>query len=712
MDNNMIHYSKFDFSILDKCKRYSNSKHPSFINLPFAFDIETTSLYYLNNEWVTFDYSKEQKEYENVQMYSICYIWMFGTIINGEYLVWYGDTLEEFRDFLIKLVSYADSDIYLYIHNASFEFQYLRNVFQNMKVFSRKSRKIIYFTIPLDNGRCVECRCTYLLTNMSLEDLSQLNDTYVKASGDLDYDVLRLPGAYKKMSDKERGYCKYDILSVLEFLQKKVKDYQSRYDRIPLTQTGCMRKVMKREMAKEYKWQNDSRILVPFTSEYMDIAPSFGGGFSGENYLFNGKILEGLQSWDLVSAYIWELVSQIYPITHFNRWNVESLEEIPESYLWVACVTFEGIKTFQYFPCISVHKCSEKLGVKGDNGKLWQAKKITTVITNVDYDVIKACYDFKSIKINWIRAAKGSLINDKFRLTVLDFFSKKETLKKYSYHGSPEFDYLKNEEFMRSKEYLNATYGANVTNYVADEILFNNNEWDVDLLTPLKVKAILDDMRTKKQIFRWTTGLFIPAYNRRDLLLTIYQLGSDAVYTDTDSVKCFPGNEMIFEAYNKRIEHKARMLCNDLITYDMLKPKKRLLGTFGREENIDKFISLGAKKYICQYGDKLDITVAGLGKKKAEGTLKKIEEFAIGRKWDYKTSGRMTAYYLDNMQPITINGIKYKYKYGVVLRPTTYVLGVTDEYCKFLKKCKDDFDRSGAEYATEIFMKGERILYD
>lgn len=713
----MKHYTSLDISKMRRFKFATNKTHEcGFINMPCAFDIETTSLYYLNNEWTVFNYDLDNDEYENVPMYSLCWVWMFGFInpIDGEYEVYRGDTIEEFGRFLTNIIDIVGRDLIIFIHNASFEFQYLRNVFPNMSVFSRKSRKVIYFTIPIGDN-IIEFRCTYTLTNSSLEIMTAQNDLYKKAVGDLDYDVFRLPGAYDNLTDKEKGYCESDILSMLEWLQKKVKTYQGRYDRIPLTQTGCMRKEMRKAMAKEYKYKEDSRKLVPFCGEYLDIVPCFSGGQTGENYLWHGEIMDNLESWDLVSAYIWQIISQKYPTTHFCRWRCADLNDAPKNMLWVASVTFYNIVNTQYFPYISVHKCSMQKRLMGDNGKLMFADEVTITITNVDWDIIKLSYNIGEIKVNWMRAAKCDYLNNIYRLKVLEFFSKKETLKKYSYHGSPNFDYQKNEEFMRSKEYLNSTYGANVTNLVCDEILFINNQWDVDLLTPVKVKAILDDMRSKPQLFRYTTGLFIPLYNKHGLMTTLYQIGRDAVYIDTDSIKCPEGYNAVFEAYNARVEEEARRISDDAtnpITYDMLCPNGRLLGTFEMEGKIDKFTSYGSKKYCCQYGDKIEITVAGLGKKAAEGTITDIREFKKGRKWGYKESGRMTAYYLDNMPPIVLDGKRFTYKYGVVLRPTTYVLGVTDEYTNLLNAAKDDFNRSGSEFAMELFKKGERIIYD
>ena len=80
----------------------------------YTFDIEVTSLFYINGEWQPFDYSIDN--YDNIDHVAVPYIWMFG--IDQE--VYYGRNFMDFADVLLKI---SDKDIrkYIYIHNLSYE---------------------------------------------------------------------------------------------------------------------------------------------------------------------------------------------------------------------------------------------------------------------------------------------------------------------------------------------------------------------------------------------------------------------------------------------------------------------------------------------------------------------------------------------------------------------------------------------------------------
>ena len=83
-------------------------RSPDYYNIPAAFDIETSSLYDRGNKFATM------------------YIWQFG--LNG--LVIYGRTWAEFVYLLdalaIKLKLHQGRRLVIYVHNLSYEFQFMR----------------------------------------------------------------------------------------------------------------------------------------------------------------------------------------------------------------------------------------------------------------------------------------------------------------------------------------------------------------------------------------------------------------------------------------------------------------------------------------------------------------------------------------------------------------------------------------------------------
>ena len=143
-----------------------------------SFDIETTTLKSINQ--------------------SFMYIWQFAI----EDQVYMGRTWQEFKKFLslLKIVT-GGNRILCFIHNASYEFQFLSGIFtfDHDSVFCVESRKILYFV--LDGW--LEFRCSYLLSNMGLDEMTNKYDVvHKKRSGEeFNYDIIRYP--WTALSDEE-----------------------------------------------------------------------------------------------------------------------------------------------------------------------------------------------------------------------------------------------------------------------------------------------------------------------------------------------------------------------------------------------------------------------------------------------------------------------------------------------------------------------------
>ena len=129
-----------------KAKLYKDNKKIQVYNVPAAFDIETSSFY------------------EGKQKRACMYIWMLG--LNG--LVMTGRTWEEFRevcDGLSDLLGLGSGrQLYIYVHNLEFEFQWIRHRFEWAKVFATGPRTPAYALTT--TGICF--RCSYILSGYSL----------------------------------------------------------------------------------------------------------------------------------------------------------------------------------------------------------------------------------------------------------------------------------------------------------------------------------------------------------------------------------------------------------------------------------------------------------------------------------------------------------------------------------------------------------------
>ena len=238
--NNNIYKSSDIEEVLEKAVNdknvIGNNKGTKFYNIPCAFDIETTS-FYRDADGKTYDYNQYVKLGVKLEKCSIMYVWQFG--INGYIIV--GRTWDEFIKMcsviVRKLSLNKDRRIVIYIHNLSYEFQFIRTLFEWEKVFSIDVRKPLY---AITKGG-LEFRCSYLLSGYNLAKLGEQLQKYkcAKLVGDLDYTLIR--HSTTPLSTKEIMYCVNDIRVVMNYIQEQLEQHKL-ITRLPLTKTGFVRK--------------------------------------------------------------------------------------------------------------------------------------------------------------------------------------------------------------------------------------------------------------------------------------------------------------------------------------------------------------------------------------------------------------------------------------------------------------------------------------
>lgn len=240
----MNYYNSFEkhFAKLEKGRKKID-------NTIYTFDIETTSYLILDGKQIpACEYlNLSPDEQESCEFRSCMYIWQFS--IDDK--VYYGRTWQELRVFLDKLYFYNPHKKILFIHNASFEFQYLKDVFEVANVFSRKTRKVIKFDLPEYN---FEVHCSYYMSNCKLENLpSVFNLSVEKQVGSLNYDLIRHNET--KLTTQELNYCKYDCLVVYEYIKKELETYKY-VDKIPITSTGHVRRELKQRVYRDFEYKH------------------------------------------------------------------------------------------------------------------------------------------------------------------------------------------------------------------------------------------------------------------------------------------------------------------------------------------------------------------------------------------------------------------------------------------------------------------------
>lgn len=133
------------------------------------------------------------------------------------------------------------------------------------------------------------------------------------------------------------------------------------------------------------------------------------------------------------------------------------------------------------------------------------------------------------------------------------------------------------------------------------------------------------------------------------------------------------------------------------------------LGIFDDDGQYKKFKTLGAKKYCYVDTDnKLHMTVSGV-RKSAVSQLHDIEDFKDGTVFDVEHAQKLIMTYVDDMPPIIWNKGQYdefysNYQYGICAQPTTYSLGITEDYESILTMVQN---KRGV---TSIFERETEIL--
>ena len=666
-----------------------------------CFDIETSSGFLHKDSDTLEPYlGKSKKYYEDCKKFSICYVWQFS--INDN--VFWGRTLEDFKDFLQELEYYEPHKKIVYIHNFSFEFQFLINVLQFDYVFARQARKPLFA-----EWSTYQFRCSYFLTNMSLATWAEQRKLSVqKLVGDLDYTILRTPKTV--LTDKELAYCFNDVLVMYYGLQQYKEKYGHIID-IPFTQTGEVRKevIDRMNVSSEYKYRKRCIKLIPQTIEdYSLLCDCLMGGYAHSNAVHTNVVLDNVFSKDISSSYPTVMSLEKYPMTYFE-------ETVPcddyfnnDNYSYIITFDVEYLRSKRWNTWLSFSKCAKIKGYSLDNGRVLKADYVQLSLTNVDYEMFQLCYDFDNLNIIDFRISSNDYLSPTFVKYILELYGNKTTLK-----GIKEKEPL----YMKSKQYINSMYGMMVTKNITDTIEFEEDRWKKELLNEKNfyTKIASEKKKLSKTFGAFQFGVWVTAYARRNLWKGILALDYNVAYCDTDSIKYIDCDTDFFERYNKEIERRENMRADMLgIPRDKFCPKDKYgiphrLGIFDDDGQYKKFKTLGAKKYCYVDNDnKLHMSVSGV-RKSAVSQLHDIDDFKDGIVFDVEHAQKLIMSYVDDMPPIVWNKGQYdefysNYQHGICAQPTTYSLGITDDYESILTMVQN---KRGV---TSIFERETEIL--
>ena len=419
-----------------------------YIDTVAAFDIETTNI----------DKYKQ----------AVMYIWQMQ--INNTTII--GRTWDDFRSFYKKLNDAIKEDcmMVVYIHNASFEYQFLKSIIPIDSVFAMDARKILKFT----SGK-LEFRCSYLQSNMSLDAfLKQMGVPDQKVKG-FNYKKKRYP--WTKLTKDELHYCVNDVKGLRQAMIKRMQSQGDNLYTVPLTSTGYSRRLAKRALSGYQKYIH---FMLPDQEVMMALRDCFRGGDThahrnNSNMLLEAEKVGGLYSMDISSSYPAVMLSEKFP-KDFQRGDIRYLDRyLKNDYAMLMYIDFFDIKLSDPDfgdPYLSKAKCMQIDNGKYDNGRVLEADALRTCINEIDLRIIMMEYSFESFQISDLWIANKAYLPYKLRNLLKETYQQKTLLK-----GEKDQEL----QYNHIKSLFNAYYGMMVQNPIKPNyILGPDNSLVVD----------------------------------------------------------------------------------------------------------------------------------------------------------------------------------------------------------------------------------------
>ena len=690
------------------------SKKREYINLACSFDIETSSF-------------KEGEEKR-----ACMYAFIFG--VNGKVI--FGRTWSDFiecLEALQKAYDLSDKKILpVYIHNESYEFQFICRRLNWLDIFATDERKPI--RALCDYG--IEFRDSYILSGMGLEKTAENLTKYKikKLKGDLDYSKLR--HSTTRLTMKEWHYIENDGLSLMAFVQEEIEKNNNNVTNIPMTKTGYVRKYQKNQCyhngqaghgarrknkTRSYsEYRKVMKLLTLTKEEYILAVEAFQGGFTHANSFNVGLIYNNVSSMDLTSAYPAAIVlERNYPMgtgTYVAHPTKEKVLECLKLYACMFRIKIYGLHSKMIGDSfLSYSKCRNCLGVEKDNGRILEADYVETSITNVDLEILRAFYTFDKIEIFDLWYYPRGFLPRNFIKGVLGLYADKTTLK--GVEG-------KEAEYLIKKEMLNSCYGMMVTSLEQPKNEYRDGVWSREM--PNLDETLERYNTTSNRFISYLWGIFVTANVRMIIAKTIAtELKDDYLYADTDSVKFinYEKHKKYFDDFNAsiraKIAYSSRFNQLDINLYmpRTIEGVEKPIGVFDNEGGEDgicykRFKTLGAKRYFVEYPKphkmktndgktimtEYSLTISGVNKKTAIPALVKksknenrdiFDYFDIGSNFDETMAGKQTHTYCD--YEISGRVKDFRGKWGeyhelsfIHLEATTYKITTTDEYYEMI----------------------------
>lgn len=665
-----------------------NNKKVAYYQIPCSLDIETSSFIKDGEKRAT----------------------MYIGALDINHIIYFFRTWEEMGDLFDAIHEFfmlgENRRLLIYVHNLSYEFQFLRKWITWDKVFALSEREVVY---AVSGG--IEFRCSYKLSGYSLENLAKIRKLPIKKLNE-NYDYKLLRTSQSELEEDVYKYLINDVEIIIYYIEQLLKE-EKEISRIPITKTQYVRRYT-RNQCSSYKYRKMIRNLEINIEEYDYLKKAFAGGFTHANILNSNKIFENVSSYDFTSSYPAVMLSEKFPMSSSERLDNPSEKDIEDSIKYYCCIIelelYNVESKFIADNPLSASKCEITGKKEIDNGRIMSADKIKTVITEQDFMTIKEFYNIGDIKILTIYRYVKNYLPTEFIKAILDLYKIKTELKGVDNRET---------EYLNSKEMLNSEYGMTVTDILRDTIEYKNDEWGIG---EMDIEHEIDKYNNKFDRFMfYPWGVWVTAYARRNLFTAILELKGDYIYSDTDSVKFINRESHLdyFNRYNFMLEKKLEKamkyhnLDMELVKPKTIEGKEKLIGEWDYDGDYSYFKTLGAKRYITVSKDTIVLTVSGLNKnyalpyildqcgikyEKQNGKCKMLGQPNIKKVFDFFSegmyipkgkTGKNTHTYIDEEFGCVVQDYKGKYckvheKSCIHLDEADYKLSLAEDYLNFI----------------------------
>ena len=642
-------------------------KRVKYKDIITAFDIETTRLADIEQ--------------------SVMYVWQWQ--FDEDYTV-VGRTWEQFAAFQRKIAKILDDSVLVvFVHNLSYEFQFLRGIYQFSpdEVFAIKSRKVL----KCNMHGCFEFRCSYIHSNMNLDTYTKkMGVKHKKLTGTFDYEKIRYP--WTELSNDELAYCVHDVQGLVEAIKIEMEHDGDNLYTFPLTSTGYVRRDAKKAMSNvSFSFVRNQ---LPDYEIYKMLREAFRGGNTHANRYYANYTLHNVHSADRSSSYPDVMCNCKFPISEFYRLGdlpykevVTLIEKRNKALIMRVAITGIYLTRIDWgCPYLSISKCRHIENALEDNGRILSADYLETTLTDIDLRIVLQEYSFTDIRFFDVASSRYGYLPTPLINTICQYYHYKTELK-----NVPGQELL----YMKSKNKLNSLYGMCAQDPVKQSILFINNDFQEQ--NEEEAKLLLE--HNKKAFLAYQWGVWVTAWARYRLEEGIILAHGDIenpnspqfVYCDTDSVKYLGDIDLtVFNRQRITDSKRSGAYATDPagITHYM--------GVYEKEHDMCEFRTMGAKKYVYRETpeDKLICTIAGVSKSLGGKELEShggITAFHEG--FTFEQAGGLEAVYNDDVDTVIyVEGHSLHITANVVLRPSTYTLGLSADYKRLLTEVRYDYE--------------------